>query len=100
MVDYVRFKALRLTTVLDSDWADLSAEAKSLANDVSYAIEWRKQLVSDLKVQPQAIDNAERSVAELAYANVLQRHASVDDWFDLHVILIPCLWVGYTLPNG
>jgi hypothetical protein len=32
----------------------------------------------------------------MAYANILQRHASIDDWFDLHVVMIPCVWVSFT----
>jgi thiaminase len=93
-MDYVRFKALRLNTVLENDWENLQAEAKSISDSVKWVNDWRTTLINKLGVPAPHIDNAERSIGELAYANVLQRHASIDDWFDLHVIMIPCVFVG------
>ncbi|PMD65555.1 uncharacterized protein K444DRAFT_625123 [Hyaloscypha bicolor E] len=85
--------ALRLNTVLDDDWENLQKEANSLAESVKWVNNWRDTLITKLKLPAASIDQAERSIGEMAYANVLQRHASIDDWFDLHVIMIPCVWI-------
>lgn len=92
LVDYIRFKALRLNTVLEDDWENLQKEANSLADSVKWVNNWRDTLITKLKLPAAQIDQAERSIGEMAYANVLQRRASIDDWFDLHVIMIPCVW--------
>lgn len=96
MIDYIRFKALRLNTVLDDDWENLQKEANSLAESVKWVNNWRDTLITKLKLPAAWIDQAERSIGEMAYANTLQRHASIDDWFDLHVVMIPCVWVSFT----
>ncbi|OHE96236.1 hypothetical protein CORC01_08454 [Colletotrichum orchidophilum] len=92
LIDYIGFKALRLNTIPGDDWDSLQREAKGLAGSVDWVNDWRNTLINDLRLTPEEITQAERSVAELAYSNVLQRHTSIDDWFDLHVIMIPCVY--------
>ncbi|KAI1172042.1 hypothetical protein F4777DRAFT_23510 [Nemania sp. FL0916] len=38
------------------------------------------------------MDNIQPSVAELAYSGFLQNQTSLDDWFSLYVIMIPCVY--------
>ncbi|KAK2739838.1 hypothetical protein CKAH01_18638 [Colletotrichum kahawae] len=92
LVDYLRFEALRLNAIPEDDWDSVAKEAASLSSNIQEVDDWRDTLIEELKVTPEVLGNAERSVAELAYANVLQKHASIDNWFDLHVIMIPCVY--------
>lgn len=76
----------------------MAKEAASLSSNIQEVEDWRDILIEELKVTPEVLGNAERSVAELAYANVLQKHAYIDNWFDLHVIMIPCVYVSCICP--
>ena len=94
LVDYVKFKALRLTTIPQNDIDTLGIEAKSVASSFGYVLDWLKVCKESLGIKQDRIDDEERSVAELAYANYLQNNAGIDDWFNLHVIMIACTYVS------
>ena len=36
----------------------------------------------------------ERTIGELAYSQYLLNNSRSDDWYNLHIILIGCYWVG------
>ncbi|KAL9102189.1 MAG: hypothetical protein Q9163_002637 [Psora crenata] len=91
LVDYFKFKALRLTTIPQADFDTLTAEAQSIGRLPDYVAEWMESC-KQIGVTPEQIQSQERSVAELAYANYLQINASRDDWFNSHVIMIACAY--------
>ncbi|KXH62875.1 hypothetical protein CSAL01_10606 [Colletotrichum salicis] len=91
LIDYVGFQALRMNTIPDDDWETFQKEVTGLTDSVKEVNNWRDILINDLQLQPEALAKAERSEAELAYSNFLQRQAAIDGWFDLHVIMIPCI---------
>ncbi|KAI9723054.1 MAG: hypothetical protein M1812_001503 [Candelaria pacifica] len=93
LVDYVKFKALRLTTIPPGDFETLSSEAQGVGKSTGYVTDWMTTCVTQLGVNPQRFTTEERSVAELAYANYLQNNAKADDWFNLHVIMVACTYV-------
>ncbi|KAI9687034.1 MAG: hypothetical protein M1822_002444 [Bathelium mastoideum] len=104
LIDYVKFKALRLASIPQTDLDDLEKEAKSLGTQFSGSIDPSlestiKPLMEDLGIGVKSIPDKKirsevlktnRSVAELAYANFLQNNANHTDWFNLHVIMIAC----------
>ncbi|MCJ1452014.1 hypothetical protein MMC28_002354 [Mycoblastus sanguinarius] len=91
LVDYVKFKALRLTTIPQSEFDILVAEAESVGRMPAYMSSWM-DMCKRIGLTPDRIQSTERSVAELAYANYLQINASRDNWFSLHVIMIACAY--------
>lgn len=96
LIDYVKFKALRLVSIPTSDLDALKSEVQSVGNSYGYAKEWHDTCVSTLGI-PESRFTDERSVAELAYANFLQNNARLEDWFNLHVIMIACDYVSLCL---
>lgn len=95
-MDYVKFRALRLTTIPTGDFDTLNTEAQGVSKSIGYA-NWMKTCVtqsSQLGVNPERLTTEERSVAELVYANYLQNNAKADDWFNIHIIMIACTYVS------
>ncbi|KAI0653726.1 hypothetical protein C8Q70DRAFT_1059043 [Cubamyces menziesii] len=92
LVDYVKFKALRLATVLQYDLNALKTELQSVSHTYGDAEGWKKTCIDDLGIDSAVFNTAERSVAELAYANFLQNNCRMEDWFNLHVIVIACIY--------
>ena len=92
-MDYIKFKALRLTTIPQGDFKTLAAEAKSIGSSPSYVADWLANC-KEMNISDDRIESEERSVAELAYANWLQINASRGDWFNAHVIMIGCAYVS------
>lgn len=52
-----------------------------------------KTYVTDLHGKATDLAEENRSIAELAYGSVLQNAESVEDWYNLHIIVIPCIYV-------
>ena len=112
LVDFIKFKALRLVSIPQTDMEALRAEVGSIGNQFqNYVDKWFNGTIVPLKkqVQPELanllgeqlvakvqeeIQGTDRSVAELAYANFLQNNANHDDWFNTHVIMIACTYVS------
>ena len=111
LLDYIKFKALRLVSIPQTDLTALREEARSIGNQFENNVDWwmnanivplATELFKDLanlqekerieKVRTDVLAT-DRSVAELAYANFLQNNASHDDWFNMHVIMIACTYV-------
>ncbi len=64
-----------------------------MLNDATYAVSAGQSYVTDLHGRAADLVEANRNIAELAYGNVLQNSASEEDWFNMHVISIPCIYV-------
>ncbi|KAI0377174.1 hypothetical protein F5Y04DRAFT_292116 [Hypomontagnella monticulosa] len=99
LVDYVEYKALRMSTIPEFNsthlLSDINAEADSIKSDTEYSWKFRNTtLVVDLAIPWSAIDNGKRSVQEIAYADWLQKNLDLG-WFTLHVMSIPCIY-GWT----
>ena len=92
-MDYIKFRALRLTTIPQGDFDTLATEAQSIGRLPDYVGQW-VDLCKRIGITPDRISSEERSVAELAYANYLQINATRDDWFNAHVIMIACAFVS------
>ena len=92
-MDYIKFKALRLTTIPQGDFDAMKVEAESIGKLPKYVGDWM-ELCKRIGLTPEQIAAEERSVAELAYANYLQINASRDDWFKAHVIMVACAYVS------
>ena len=98
-MDYIKFKALRLTTIPQGDFESMAAEAHSIGRLPEY-VGSQLEMCKRIGIKPEQIALEERSVAELAYANYLQTNASRDDWFNAHVIMIACAYVGKLKSSG
>ncbi|KAI0772498.1 hypothetical protein BD413DRAFT_492564 [Trametes elegans] len=102
LIDYVKFKALRLVSVpnpvpnipaSDKDPRPaLDTETSSVGRSYGYAVEWLKKCRDGLGIPVATVAQTERSVAELAYGNFLQSNALTDDWFNAHIIVIACVY--------
>lgn len=79
-------------TIPQDDLDALKAESESVSKDYGYTETWHTTCIKDLGIDESRFKE-DRSVAELAYANFLQNNSRVDDWFNLDVILIVCLYV-------
>ena len=64
-----------------------------MLSDAGYAISASQSYVTDLHGKATDLAEENRSVAELAYGNVLQNAASQQDWYNLHILSIPCIYV-------
>ncbi|KAL8767336.1 MAG: hypothetical protein Q9194_006017 [Teloschistes cf. exilis] len=93
--DYVKYKAHRLITIPTGELSALRNEANSVSSDAKYAISAGQSYVEDLHGRAEDLAEENRSIAELAYGNVLQNAASYEDWYNLHIISIPSK--GWTL---
>ncbi|KAI0012091.1 hypothetical protein F4779DRAFT_614801 [Xylariaceae sp. FL0662B] len=96
LVDYVQFKALRMTTTAEFSatqlLATLDAETASVQGSVDDAWGFRNgTLARDLAVPLDAVDGGRRAGPELAYADWLQKNLDLG-WFALHVMTIPCIY--------
>lgn len=94
LIDYIKFKAFRLTTIPVSDVPTLTSEAQSVASSTGDVSSWKDTCIKTLQIPADRLEKTDRSVAELAYANYLQNNASISDWFNLHVIMIACVYVS------
>ncbi|KAL8635453.1 MAG: hypothetical protein Q9228_007054 [Teloschistes exilis] len=77
--DYVKYKAHRLISIPTGEISALSNEANSVSSDAKYAISAGHFYVQDLHGRPEDLADGNRSIAELAYGNVLQNAASYED---------------------
>lgn len=75
----------------------LKDEVSSILSDAEYAISAGQSYVQDLHGKASDLDEGNRKVQELAYGNWLQNSASSTDWFNLHVVIIPCIYVRWLL---
>ncbi|KAL8763890.1 MAG: hypothetical protein Q9194_007229 [Teloschistes cf. exilis] len=92
--DYVKYKAHRLISIPTGEISALSNEANSVSSDAKYAISAGHFYVQDLHGRPEDLADGNRSIAELAYGNVLQNAASYEDWYNLHILSIPSKIAG------
>ncbi|KAF4627523.1 hypothetical protein G7Y89_g10631 [Cudoniella acicularis] len=90
--DYVKFKALRLNTLPVGDLRTVQSEAASIYDDANSAISFAESYVTELQGKATDLAEGNREVPELAYSNLLQSSATKEDWFNLHVIEIPCVY--------
>ncbi|KAI4193457.1 MAG: hypothetical protein LQ350_008310, partial [Teloschistes chrysophthalmus] len=95
LVDYVKYKAHRLITIPTGELSALRNEADSVSRDAKYTITANEPYVKDLHGRAEDLAKGNRSIAELAYGNVFQNAASYENWYNLHVISIPCIY-GWT----
>ncbi|KAF9630189.1 hypothetical protein BFW01_g370 [Lasiodiplodia theobromae] len=96
LVDYVQYKALRMTTFSESFPTELlsvlAEETASMQGDVDYAWSFRNDtLATTLSVPLDVVDAGRRGVAQLAYSDWLQKNLDLG-WFTLHVMAIPCIY--------
>ncbi|KAL0260204.1 hypothetical protein SLS55_003888 [Diplodia seriata] len=98
LVDYVQYKALRMTTFSETYptklLSVLAEEAVAIQGDIDYAWSTRNDtLGTSLSVPLDVIDAGKRGVAQLAYSDWLQKNLDLG-WFTLHVMSIPCIYVS------
>ncbi|KAL1614634.1 hypothetical protein SLS54_009604 [Diplodia seriata] len=96
LVDYVQYKALRMTTFSETYptklLSVLTEEAVAIQGDIDYAWSTRNDtLGTSLSVPLDVIDAGKRGVAQLAYSDWLQKNLDLG-WFTLHVMSIPCIY--------
>lgn len=90
--DYVKYKAHRLTTLPEGNIETLVNESKHLVNDAKYAKQSRDDYVNILGGNETDLNETNRNIEVLAYGNFLQSQVSEQDWFNMHVISIPCIY--------
>jgi len=90
--DYVKYDALTLNTIPVGDLTTLQSQANAVASDAASAIQAGQAYVSELQGNASDLAEGNRNIPELAYGNVLQNLASKEDWFNMHVIVIPCVY--------
>ncbi|MCJ1324779.1 hypothetical protein MMC10_001441 [Thelotrema lepadinum] len=93
--DYVKFKALRLNALPSGNLTALKAETSEILSDAESAIRAGQSYVKDLHGKASDLTEGSRNVEEQSYWNWLQKSALEEDWFSLHVMLIPCNY-GWT----
>ncbi|KAL1627136.1 hypothetical protein SLS56_006559 [Neofusicoccum ribis] len=98
LVDYVQYKALRMTTFSETFPTQLLSvlgeETESIQGDIEYAWSTRNDtLATSLSVPLNVVDSGKRAVAQLAYSDWLQKNLDLG-WFTLHVMSIPCIYVS------
>ncbi|KAL9086346.1 MAG: hypothetical protein Q9165_007132 [Trypethelium subeluteriae] len=98
--DYVKYKALRLNTLPVGNLTALEAEVSSVLSDAESAISAGQSYVKDLHGNTSDLAEGNRNIEELAYGNWLQNSASSEDWFNLHVMIIPCIYGWTKLADG
>ncbi|KAJ1326188.1 TENA/THI-4/PQQC family [Microdochium nivale] len=91
LIDFVRFMALRLNTIPADDWDTLERGAQGLQDAVQWVNDWHQSLTDELQLRDEAIRTATRAAEEVAYWDFLESHAYEDNWFDLHVVEVPCI---------
>lgn len=96
LIDYVQYKALRMTTYSELNPTQLlqvmTVEAEDISGDAEYAAQFRNEtLLRDLAIPVKFVDERERATAEIAYADWLQKNLDLG-WFTLHVMMIPCIY--------
>lgn len=96
LVDYVQYKALRMTTFSETFPTELLSvlgeETESIQGDIEYAWSTRNDtLATSLSVPLDVVDSGKRAVAQLAYSDWLQKNLDLG-WFTLHVMSIPCIY--------
>ena len=94
LLDNARFKALRFaklnpTTPFD----DLRAQSQKIASAVGIAEDWKTMCVNELGIPASEMESIEPSAAEIGYASFLNGQTSIDDWFSLYIITVPCIYV-------
>lgn len=97
-MDYVQYKALRMTTFSETHPTELLSvlqqETDSIQGDIQYAWSERNDtLATALSVPLDAVDSGKRGVAQLAYSDWLQKNIDLG-WFTMHVMSIPCIYVS------
>jgi len=75
------------------DLLTVQSEAAALYSDANSTISFAESYVTELQGKATDLVEGNRNVPELAYANLLQSSATKEDWFNLHVIEIPCVYV-------
>ncbi|EMR63736.1 putative heme oxygenase-like protein [Eutypa lata UCREL1] len=88
LVDYVQYKALRLSTYPEFNatalLAVMTTEAESIKGSTDDAWGFRNDtLIGDLKIPAELVDDGLRVGAEIAYSDWLQKNTDLG-WFALH----------------
>ena len=91
--DYVKYKAHRLLTLPEGDLNTLVTEAEALASDANLTIGFSQSYVTQLNGSTADLAETNRKIPLLAYSNFLQNQGQEEDWFNMHVISIPCIYV-------
>lgn len=101
LLDWFKFRVLRLATLPhdDLDLDGLSDELDSVHKSLNaYVRDWYITCLTpeaDGGFGLQEADfQVERTVGEVAYGQYLMNNSRTDNWYNLHVILIGCYWVG------
>ena len=90
----MKFRGLRLNTFPLIDADGLIAEAASTGRSGLW-VEEQAKICVELGFPPEKLDTTEKSIAELAYGNYLQSNAGREDWFNAHIMTIPCIYVRW-----
>jgi thiaminase len=97
LIDSIKFKALRFAKGNFRFGLDqMDQESLKINTAVGYAREWREICINKLDIPAIEMNSNElhSNISELAYAAFLQNQTSIDDWFSLYVVWIPCVYVG------
>ncbi|KZT25511.1 heme oxygenase-like protein [Neolentinus lepideus HHB14362 ss-1] len=90
--NYVRYKLGLFQKA--QNWDDLSQAATSIKNDVDFANDQLTVCVEKLGVPKDIVLGTAMNHDMMDYTMFEDQEALTDDWFSLHVVLLPCL-VGY-----
>lgn len=88
----MKFRGLRLNTFPLIDAEGLIEEARSTGNSGAWVRD-QAEICVELGFPAEKLDTTEKSIAELAYGNYLQSNAGREDWFNAHIMTIPCIYV-------
>ena len=91
--DYVKYKAHRLITLPEGNITALSEAANETASDAQYLITFAEGYLKNFKRNQSDLDESNRTITQLAYGNLMRNAAEEQDWFNMHVISIPCIYV-------
>ena len=94
LLDDVKFTALRFAkSDFRADIEEMRRQSQKIATAIDYADEWKTTCIEQLEISESEMDRVESNEAEIGYAGFLQNQTSLDDWFSLYVITIPCIYV-------
>ncbi|RYP10174.1 hypothetical protein DL765_008193 [Monosporascus sp. GIB2] len=89
----IRFKALRFAkSDINDNLEEMATESKKITSAVGYAKDWKEVCLKQLQIPESDMNNIKASMAEMAYTGFLQNRVSLDSWFSLYVIMIPCIY--------
>jgi hypothetical protein len=71
----------------------VQAEIASIYSDINSTINFAQSFVTDLHGNTTDLAEENRNIPELAYSSLMQSDTLKENWFNLHVIEIPCVYV-------